>query len=154
MEDIARRKVWSLSTGRAIDDFEVDVTSDKELQRYLKEVDDIRVELTLKNAVELFQRKGPDVVELYSQPRLCQEIEGRKFGGTELKPGYSLDLTMDDPATGQPWDLSKPAVQSRVRKLIRETKPFCVVGSPPCTAFSQLQEISRAKRNPEDISGS
>ena len=62
---------------------------------------------------------------------------------------YSLDLTTVDTKTNQPWDLSKPEVQSRVRKLIRETQPFCVVGSPPCTAFSPLQEISRAKRDPK-----
>ena len=68
-----------------------------------------------------------------------------------MKPGYSLDLTMKDPATGAPWDLSKPEVQSRVRKLVRDTEPFCVVGSPPCTAFSALQEISRAKRDPREM---
>ena len=28
-------------------------------------------------------------------------------------------------------------------------KPFCVIRSPPCTAFSPLQEISRAKRDPK-----
>ena len=56
---------------------------------------------------------------------------------------------MDDPDTGQPWDLSKPAVQSRVIKLVRDVKFCCVVGSPPCTAFSPLQEISRAKRDPK-----
>ena len=60
-----------------------------------------------------------------------------------------MDLTMDDPATGQPWDLSKPAVQSRVIKNVRDVKPSCVLGSPPCNAFSQLQEISRAKRDPK-----
>ena len=48
-------------------------------------------------------------------------------------------------------DLSQPAVQSRVKKLIRDTKPFCVIGSPPCTAFSPLQEISRAKRDPQKM---
>ena len=112
-------------------------------------VDDIRVELTLKNALKLFEWKGPDVVEIFSQPRLCQKSTGRSFGGTTLRPGFSLDLTMDGPATGQPWDLGKPAVQSRVIKFVRDVKPFCVVGSPPCTAFSLLQEISRAKRNPK-----
>ena len=56
---------------------------------------------------------------------------------------------MDDPATGQPWDLSRPAVQSRVTKLVRDVKPFGVVGSPPSTAFSPSQEFSRAKRDPK-----
>jgi hypothetical protein len=111
--------------------------------------DDIRVELILNNATKLFERKGPDIVEISTQPRLCQEVAGRSFGGTTLKPGFSLDLTMNDPATGEPWDLSRQTVQSRVLRLIRDVKPFCVIGSPPCTAFSPLQEISRAKRNPK-----
>ena len=60
-----------------------------------------------------------------------------------------MDLTMNDPATGEPWDLSKQTVQSRVLKLIRDVKPFCVIGSPPCTTFSPFQEISRARRDPK-----
>ena len=99
--------------------------------------------------MKLFEPKGPDVVEIFSQPRLCQEVAGRSFGGTTLRPSFSLDLTMDDPATGQPWDLSKPAVQSRVIKPVRDVKPFRVAGYPPCTKFSLLQEISRAKRDPK-----
>ena len=65
-----------------------------------------------------------------------------------MQPGWSLDLTMKDLKTQQPWDLGDPAVQTRVRRLVRDTKPFCIIGSPPCTPFSRLQEISRAKRNP------
>ena len=149
MDDIFRRKVWSLSTGKVLDDCETDAISDDKLRRDIGKVDDIRVELTLKNALKLFERKGPDVVEIFSQPRLCQEIAGRSFGGTILRPGFSLDFTMDDPATGQPWDLSKTAVQSRTIKLVLDVKPSCAVGSPPCTAFSPLQEISRAKRDPK-----
>ena len=147
MDDIFARKVWSLSTGRLIDECEVDNVTDAVLNRDMGQVDDIRVELILKEAMKLYERKGPDIVELFSQPRVCQEVGGRQFGGTTLKPGYSLDLTMKDPATGRPWDLSRADVQSRVRKLIRDTKPYCVIGSPPCTAFSPLQEISRKRRD-------
>ena len=68
-----------------------------------------------------------------------------------LTPGWSLDLTTVDPLNGRPWDLSVPTVQSRVRKLVRDTRPFCIVGSLPCTAFSPLQEISRAKRDPKKM---
>ena len=147
MYDIFKRKVWNLSAGKALDDCEADAIRDDKLNRYLGKVDDIRVELTLKNALELFERNGPNAVEIFSQPRLRQEIAGRSFGGTTLRPGFSLDLIMDDPATGQPRDFSKPAVQSRVNKLVRDVKPFCAVGSPPCTAFLPLQEISRVKRD-------
>ena len=127
---------------------DVDNESDDRLRRKLGCVDDVRVELTLRNAIELFERKGPDVAEIFSQPRICQELSGRKFEGQTLRPGWSLDLTMLDPKTGKSWDLSRPEVQSRVIKLVRDTKPYCVVSSPPCTPFSPLQEISRKKRDP------
>ena len=96
----------------------------------------------------MFERKGPDVTEIFSQPRICQEASGRDFHGVTLRPGWSLDLTMEDPMTGERWDLSKPEVRNRVRNLVRTTKPYFIIGSPPCTAFSPLQEISRAKRDP------
>ena len=85
--------------------------TDAKLNRDIGQIDDIRVELTLKNALKFFERKGPDVVEIFSQPRLCQAIAGRSFGSRTSRQAFSPDLTMDDPATGQPWDLSKPAVQ-------------------------------------------
>ena len=142
-------KIWSLSTGKLIDECEIDSTADSKLNRELGHTDDIRVELILKNATKLFERKGPDIVEIFSQPRLCQEVAGRNFGGTTLRPGFSLDLTMNDPATGEPWDLSKQAVQSRVLKLIRDVKPFCVIGSHraqrfhPCKRSAGRREIRR-----------
>ena len=130
MEDIESRRIRSLSTGKLLDECRVNDAPDRILNRKLEDIDDIRVELTLKNAVEMFERKGPDVVEIFSQPRLCQELGGRTFAGMQLQPGYSLDLTTSDPMAGKPWDLSRPEVQSRVKKLIRDTQPFCVIGSP------------------------
>ena len=148
MMDIQHRRVWSLTTGKMLGDCCIDDTHDDDLHRLLPTPDDIRVEVTLRNAIELFERKGPDVAEIFSQPRVCMEADRRSFDGDRLRPGWSLDLTMNDPKTGRAWDLADATVQSRVRKLIRSTKPFCVVGSPPCTPFSRLQEISRARRDP------
>ena len=62
------------------------------LIKYLDEMadkDDIRVEVTLKNALPLFEHKGPDVCEIYSQPRVRQEAMSK-----HLQPGWSLDLTL------------------------------------------------------------
>ena len=147
MADIHSRRVWSLTTGRLLDECDVQNTSDEVMNRALPHEDNIRVELVLRNALELYERKGPDVSEIFSQPRICQEVSGRTFNGETLRPGWSLDLTTLDPATGERWDLSRPEVQSRVKRLIRTTQPLFVVGSPPCTPFSPLQEISRAKRD-------
>ena len=70
----------------------------------------------------------------------------RKYGGMELKPGWSLDLTREDPATGKPWDISQPAVKNRVEALVKDTQPFIVIGSRPCTMFCQLQNLGKRLR--------
>ena len=62
-------------------------------------------------------------------------------------PGWSLDLTLNDPETGRPWDFSLHQVREKVRKMIRDTKPFLVICSPPCTMFSSLQNLSKNKRD-------
>ena len=147
MQDIQSRRIRSLTTGKIIDECNIENTPDERLYRELERPDNLRVEVTLKGAEKLFMRHGPDIVEVFSQPRVCQEMDKRLFGGQALKPGWSLDLTNKDPATGRAWDLSRPEVQSRVRKLVRDTEPYCVIGSPPCTAFSPLQELGRAKRD-------
>ena len=106
MSDVQYRRVWSLTTGKLLDECCIDDVPDRELHRPLREPDDIRVELTLRNAITLFKRKGPDVAEICSQPRVCMEVDKRSFDGETMRPGWSLDLTMNDPRTGRPWDLS------------------------------------------------
>ena len=64
MSDIYLRRTWSLSKGKLIDECEVDRTPDEVLMRPLPEPDDIRVELMLKGAQELYRRKNPDVSEV------------------------------------------------------------------------------------------
>ena len=78
---IYRRFVRSLSSGKVIDDCIVDDVSDKELRRKLPSADKVRVELTMRNALSLYQVKGGDVVDVYSQPRIAQEASLRYHGG-------------------------------------------------------------------------
>ena len=151
IEDVFMRRIWSLTRGKLIHECEIDNTSDEELRRPLKEPDDIRVELVMRGAQDLYMRHKPDVAEIYSNPRVCQEASSKKFNGIDLRPGWSLDLTTKDPVTGKPWDLSLPSVQSRVKKLVRDTEPFCIVGSPPCTPFSQLQGLNKKRRDPKIV---
>ena len=47
--------------------------------------------------------------------------------------------------------MSDPSVQRRVKKLVRECKPLFLIGSPPCTAFSVIQNLNRARRDPKVI---
>ena len=139
------------STGKVVDDCILGDVSDAILRRTIPKPDNIRVELIMRDALSMYQRKGADVAELYSQPRIAQEAAIRRYGGTDLTAGWSLDLTMRDPSTNEPWDLSKKNVQDRVRKMVVDSKPFMLVGSPPCTPFSRLQELSAPKRDPKIV---
>ena len=94
------------------------------------------------DALSMYQRKGADVVELYSQPRIAQEAAIQKYGGTDLMAGWRLDLSMRDPEANAPWDFSRKSMQDTVRKMVLGSKPFMLVGSPPCTPFSRLQELN------------
>ena len=104
--DVERRIVRDADTGKLIDDCRPDDTPDEVLLRQLPARRNIRVELVMKNAAKWFKQMGPDIVEIYSPPRVVQEAGLRAYGGKKLKPGWSLDLTTNDPETGQPWDLS------------------------------------------------
>ena len=146
--DVHRRTVWDLETGRVIDDCVVEDTPDEVLFRELPKEMNIRVELVLKDAISMYQRQGADVVEVFSQPRIAQEAAMRSYGGTNLNPGWSLDLTRYDPKTGKAWDLSDKKVQSRVVKMVMEGKPLFLIGSPPCTAMSVMQNINKERRDP------
>ena len=83
MADIQSRKRWSLSTGKLIDECDVDDLPDEVLHRTLSKADEIRVELVLNNALALYERVGPDVSEIFLQTRMCQEASGRKFAGSQ-----------------------------------------------------------------------
>jgi hypothetical protein len=146
-KDVYKRVVRSLSSGKILDECIIDDVPDEILHRRLALPENIRVELIMKGALKMFEAKGSDGPEIFSQPRVAQEAALRDYGGVKLVPGWGLDLTREDPLTGEPWDLSKCAVRERVMKLARETAPFLVIGSPPCTMFSTLQNLSKKQRN-------
>ena len=149
--DVYRRVVRSLTSGKVIDDCILDDVADDQLKRGIGAPDNLRVELIMREALAMYRREGADVVELYSQPRIAQESALRRYGGTTLRAGWSLDLTMRNPSTGKPWDLSDKDTQKEVMKLVVESKPFVLIGSPPCTAFSQLQGLNNFKRDPDVV---
>ena len=65
-------------------------------------------------------------------------------------PGISMDLTTMD-RDGRPWDLSLAATQSKALRRWELEKPYLLVASPPCTAFSALQNLSRDKREATEV---
>ena len=104
----------------------------------------IRVEVQVKDAPKMFETIGPDVAEIYSPPRVAHDAGVRTYLGVQLRPGWSLDLTMTDPKTGEAWDFSKPEMSERATELVINGKPFMLVCSPVCTPFSSLQGVNTA----------
>ena len=79
-----------------------------------------------------------DLVELFSPPRIAERARARGLRG-----GWSLDRACADPITGQRWNLSDSATQSRVWKMIRRDQPLVIGLSPECTLFSALQSLRK-----------
>ena len=73
---------------------------------------------------------GVDVTEVFS-PKRVNELAA-KFG---LTPGSSLDLTNG-------WNFELEEDRRKAWKLIKETEPYVIIGSPPCTLFSNLQQLN------------
>ena len=140
-----------LNSGKIIDACEPDITPDKDLYKKFDLPRNIRIELTLKTAEEMLRRKGPDVAEIYSQPRVAAEATARQYGRRKIVPGWSLDLTMVKPSDNEPWDLSKEKKKNQLFELIDVTAPHMLIGSPPCTAYSALQCLNGARRSAEVV---
>ena len=85
---------------------------------------------------------GVDVSEIYSPPRVV--ALATRYG---LRPGFSLDLSVNDEC-GKPWDFTDPAQRDKAREMVTEQKPWLIIGSPPCTKFSILQNLNISKRDP------
>ena len=78
-----------------------------------------------------------DLTEIYSPTRInkfCEEFQ--------LMPGDAFDLL-----TG--WDFDKAEHRNAAARRIMTTKPRLLVCSPPCTAFSILQNLNIAVHGPE-----
>ena len=78
-----------------------------------------------------------DFCEVFSPPRLSARARNKGLRG-----GWSIDLKVADPVTGQKWDLRCPRQVSRLKWRMRRDRPRCITLSPPCTALSSLQELS------------
>ena len=61
----------------------------------------------------------------------------------------SLDLTFKR-ASGMHWDFSVASNRKAAIEMIRETKPYLIIGSPPCTAWSMLQHLGKNKPGHEE----
>ena len=94
-----------------------------------RDMDAVRAKLGCKN----------DVSEVYSPPRIVTVAEA-----AGLRGGFSLDLTAPSP-NGQTWDFAKSSDRRRALELQQAQKPYLLIGSPPCTAWSNLQNLNRCR---------
>lgn len=82
---------------------------------------------------------GSDVAEVYSPPRVTQMA--KQLG---MRSGFALDLSVPG-ADGRLWDFSKPEARKRAWQLVLEGRPYMLILSPPCTAFSSWQALNKAR---------
>ena len=83
------------------------------------------------------------VSEIYSPPRVTQLLHETRH--KHLMPGFAFDITMVDPVDGQPWDFALEHKRRRARAMIREQRPYVLIGSPMCTQFCTWQKLNEAK---------
>ena len=81
---------------------------------------------------------GIDITEIFSPVRVVAMAENMGLIG-----GLSMDLR-----TG--WDFTKAEDRERCRQYVRRTRPLVLIGSPPCTMFSRLQNLNWGKSEERD----
>ena len=94
---------------------------------------------------ERARRARAIVSEVYSAPRVGKMAKRLPRYG--LEPGIALDMTQHDDS-GVKWDFRIKSHRDRAEQLLEQQKPLLLIGSPPCTPFSQWQHINRLKRDP------
>ena len=128
---VVRRKVVDIDSEELLEDISVDPDLHEDEYRYdLGNIQrNIRTELTY--------RERPDVSEVYSPPRIT--AEAAKMG---MKPGFSLDLTVTR-SDGEAWDFTRKRHRDEATRMVVESEPFGLIGTPACTIFSILQNGNR-----------
>ena len=94
----------------------------------------LRIEMAINRQSAEYMTKqlsSVDVVEVFSPERvgeMCSEFGLDQGMGMDLKSGFDFDLASD---------------RARCWATVKKDKPMLVIGSPPCTLFSQLQELNK-----------
>jgi len=85
------------------------------------------------------------VSEIYNSPRVTGTA--RILNKMGIAPGFALDITTCDDE-GHPWDSDIESQKSKGVKLLHDTGPDLLVGSPMCKDFSPWRRLNKA-RSPE-----
>ena len=97
---------------------------------------------------EAIKQLRATVSEVYSAPRVT--ATAKKNPRLGIVPGLALDLTTTN-SKGEPWDFNDPARRKEAEKLLDEQRPQLLIGSPMSTAFSNIQNLNKAKRDPHVV---
>ena len=130
------RNTTSESTSDSSSDSESD--SQKTVDLEMQELDVALLSMKQYEMNEVDRRiiasvlQGKDLTEVYSPERVVQAC--KKY---DLRPGRSMDIR-----NGYNFDLA--ADRKRAIEQIKEDEPTVVIGSPPCTMFSALQQLAIA----------
>ena len=123
-------------------------TERQEYEKDMKKIVDSDAEMDFLGLTEKQNRKRGenlcDDAEIFSPPRTTLRAMQRGFKG-----GFSLDVLHEDPWTGRKWDLRDAKTKEAARNLVRRVKPKLLIASPPCTLFSQLQNLSGGVKDRE-----
>ena len=77
--------------------------------------------------------------------RVTAEI--RRSPNEFLTAGLAFDIVVNDPDDGRPWDFSVLAKREKAREILGKQRPYVLIGSPMCTAFSTWQFLNVARRS-------
>ena len=92
-------------------------------------------------------RSARTISEIYSPPRFTAEL--RRCRNQQVLPGFALDLTVLDSDDGQAWDFSRKSKRDKAFRMVLREKPYLLIGSLTCTAFSTWQAFNHSKTDPE-----
>ena len=87
------------------------------------------------------------MAEVYSAPRVTKALE--LLPGLGLLPGFALDLATTD-ENGEEYDFTKKHMRDKARRKVEEEKPYCLIGSPSCTAYCSYQALDAARHQWSD----
>lgn len=87
--DIQRRRIFSLRTGKLLDDRVFCDKDEKGLLRWIEGGDELGGE-PLKNAIDAHNAMNPEFAKIYSRPRVNDEASADRCLGKMLKPGWGL----------------------------------------------------------------
>ena len=109
--------------------------NEEEMELAVEDLEELRSEAEVeRNRVDrrmlAMALNGVDITEVFSPPRVVQMAVRMGMVG-----GRSMDLK-----TG--WDFSVRSDRRKAVEMILREDPWLVVGSPPCTMFSLLQNLN------------